>query len=243
MRLNGFRHGDHCTRDYLAGLSVGSVLDVGCGDGAFTRILAESLGSFEELRGVDPDKDSVDEARQLTDDRRIGYRVLADSELQRSDERFDLVTISNALHHLSHPIASIRRLIRYLAPAGMLLVREMVSDGLAPAEENSREIHHAKAEVDRACGRVHNATYTREQIRRIVHEGSGGWQFVFSCEEHSPVERESDALPYVRDYITHLTDDTLAHELERRLDEVAVSVREVGVAQPPRLTLVCRRNE
>lgn len=233
----------NCTRDYLRSLRVRSVLDVGCGDGAFTRLLAESLGAFDELLAIDPDKDSVDEARRLTDDRRIRFRVLADRDLQRSEERFDLVCISNALHHLTQPIVSVGRVSRCVAPDGMLLVREMISDGLTQAEQNSRDIHHTKAEVDRACGLVHNPTYTREQIRRIVHEGTGGWRVISSCEECSVPERESASLAYVRDYLSHLVDPALAAQLRSRLEQIAHSVALEGVAQPPRLTLVCRRSE
>lgn len=232
-----------CLDEFLSHLSPPKVLDVGCGDGVFTRRLADSLCSFQEILGIDPDKDSIDEARELTEHQKVRYRLLADRELQHSDARFDLVTISNALHHLSHPIASIGRIARYVRPGGHLLIREMVSDTLSTPEQNSREIHHVKAEVDRACGRVHNGTYTAEQIRRILHEGTGGWSIEFSCEEHSDVESHSESLAYVREYLSHLTDPGLAGELSRRLDAVAASIASVGVATPRRLILASRRPE
>ena len=229
---------ESCPQALLSPLSPHRVLDVGCGDGSFTRTLAALLRSAHEILGIDPEKDSIDEARTLTGDPRVRYRVLADHELIRASGRYNLVSISNTLHHLTQPVLSIRRVQTFLAPGGLLLVREMVSDGLTEAEVNSREIHHVKAEVDRACGRVHDPTYTREQIMRIVHEGAAGWKILASCEEHSTPVPDTGALDYVRGYLSHLSDQRLIELSGRRLDEVGAAIARVGIAQPPRLLVL-----
>ena len=237
-----------CLHRILAGLRAGEVLDVGCGSGSFTRALADTLTGARSIIGIDPDKDSVDEARRLTDDRRVRFRVLAGGEAPFADERFDLVAISNALHHLDDPVVVLDELRRMVRPGGFLVVQELVSDELAPAEQNGRDVHHFKARIDRLRGRSHEPTLTRSAVRELVR--SSGGVVEEECEIYDPAadtshtgvdgERVDEAIAFLAEYLPFAEGtpdyDDLAHEARRLASRLPAH----GIATPPRLLIRAR---
>jgi SAM-dependent methyltransferase len=237
-----------CLKRVLGGLYVGDVLDAGCGSGGFTRTLADMLGGARSIIGIDPDKDSVDEARRLTDDHRVRYRVLAAGDAPFGDDRFDLVAISNTLHHLDDPAAVLADLRRVTRPGGYLVVQELVCDGLSPAERNGRDVHHFKARIDRLRGRSHQPTLARGEVRELV--ASSGVLVEEECEIADPAgdaggetddrERVDEAIAFLGEYLPFaegLADyDELAREARRLTSELSG----YGIVTPPRLLIRAR---
>ena len=92
------------------------ILDVGCGEGALVRYLAEPGRS---LLGIDPDEASLRRAKALapagTEFRRCGLEDLA------GEGDFDAVTFSASLHHMDMERA-LDRACGLLAPGGLLLI-------------------------------------------------------------------------------------------------------------------------
>ncbi|MFW6261867.1 MAG: class I SAM-dependent methyltransferase [Spirochaetota bacterium] len=230
-----------CLHRILAGLRAGEVLDVGCGSGSFTRTLADTLTGARSIMGIDPDKDSVDEARRLTDDWRVRFRVLAGGDAPFGDERFDLVAISNALHHLEDPRAVLHDLRRMVRPGGYLVVQELVSDELAPAEENGRDLHHFKARIDRLRGRSHEPTLTRSAVRELVR--SSGGVVEEECEIHEPVaddEAVDEALAFLAEYLPFAEGTPDYDDLAGEAQRLAARLPAHGVVSPPRLLIRAR---
>lgn len=111
----------------LAGLSV---VDVGCGDGHFTRFMA-SEGA--DVIGVECSPEQLERARKQP---RIGnerYINGVGENLPVAPEQCDLVTFFNSLHHV--PVGSqMKALIdarRALRQDGMVYVAEPVAEGPA----------------------------------------------------------------------------------------------------------------
>lgn len=236
----------NCLQETLSPIRVYSALDVGCGQGAFTRTLANTLGSVEQIIGIDPDKDSLDEARNLTDDRRISYRLLSGYSMPYGAGRFDLVAISDALHHVPDPSRLLSLMLGVLAPNGWLVVQELVSDGLSRAEENGRDLHHFKSQIDRLNGRAHNPTFTRDELRALL--ASSAAVVEIECEVIDPgandsaelAERARYAQTFLPEYLEHAR-DTLAYEdLSREAVRIAERATAHGVATPPKLLIRAR---
>jgi 2-polyprenyl-3-methyl-5-hydroxy-6-metoxy-1,4-benzoquinol methylase len=233
-----------CLDTILAPLSVREVLDVGCGSGSFTRTLAEKLGGWRSIVGIDPDKDSIDEARRLTDDRRIRYRVLAAGDDSFGAGRFDLVTISNAIHHLDDPGSVFGALRRAARPGGHLVVAELVREGLRPAERNARDVHHLKARIDRLNGRSHRETYTRAEIRSLVE--AAGAAIEGECEITDPApgaggsEQAREAIGFLAEYLEFAADAPDYPVLQAEAQRLAAALSADGIAAPPRLLIRAR---
>ncbi|MBN1267297.1 MAG: class I SAM-dependent methyltransferase, partial [Anaerolineales bacterium] len=83
---------------------------------------------------------------------------------------FDLVLISNALHHLAEPEESIQEMMRVLKPGGLFMLREMYRDLQQGARRVHVDVHHWWACVDQLRGIPHFQTYTRRELIEITEK-------------------------------------------------------------------------
>ncbi len=90
-----------------------AVLDFGCGAGDFLRVVR---AAGYRCAGVEYEPSTVREAAN-----RAGVSVRTLEETLRSDDRFDVIHMSDVLPHLREPATSLRALERLLRPAGMFL--------------------------------------------------------------------------------------------------------------------------
>ena len=102
------------------------VLDVGCGDGALTLEIARFAG---HVTGIDVRADFLRRARAAA--RAAGVRNVrfakGDMEcLNREDDEFDLVTLSQSLHFSGDPARVLAEAVRVTAPGGAVLVIDLL---------------------------------------------------------------------------------------------------------------------
>jgi ubiquinone/menaquinone biosynthesis C-methylase UbiE len=153
-------------------------LDVACGDGSFTQLLHETLGHYELLVGLDIDASLLEEAEDRFADaypsREQSLRfVSADARaIPFMTASFDIVAVSNALHHVANVAETLDEIVRVAKPGGLLLIHEMVSDRLSPPQEVARDLHHFKARIDRAYGVSHRPTYSYSELEELLRRAS-----------------------------------------------------------------------
>ncbi len=100
---------------WLAPVSGGRLLDVGCGSGAALSFMKERGW---QVRGVDFDPQAVRLARER------GLEVSCGSleVLQFPDETFDAVTMSHVIEHLHDPAKTVGECLRVLKRGGRLVI-------------------------------------------------------------------------------------------------------------------------
>lgn len=106
-------------------------LEVGCGAGAFSRLMAETS---ERVLAIDLSPNMVGVARERSARfTNIDFRVADVLTLELPDERFDCVATIATLHHL--PAAEVLpKLKRALKPGGVLLILDLLqTEGLLDA--------------------------------------------------------------------------------------------------------------
>lgn len=117
----------HCAeaafRHLPAGRESGSLLDVGCGNGAFLKI-AKSLGY--QASGLEPDPKAAAYGRNEGLDVRAGR--LPGSNLPQGT--FDEITLLHVLEHFHRPVEALKELWSLLRPGGRLWVKVPNLDSL-----------------------------------------------------------------------------------------------------------------
>ena len=107
---------------------VHDVLDVGCGVGHWSQVLAPALPADAKVIGVDRDPLWIDKATARAAARglshRFQYRVSDAQTLPFADASFDLVTCQTVLIHVAHPKAVITEMARVTRPGGLVLAAE-----------------------------------------------------------------------------------------------------------------------
>ncbi|MEM7802231.1 MAG: class I SAM-dependent methyltransferase, partial [Chloroflexota bacterium] len=100
------------------------ILEIGCGDGRITKLLAESSDS---VYAIDPDSERVRLAQQAAPNASVA--VGSGEDLHFEANRFDLVIFTLSLHHHSDRLRALNEAARVVKPNGKILVIEPVADG------------------------------------------------------------------------------------------------------------------
>jgi ubiquinone/menaquinone biosynthesis C-methylase UbiE len=126
------------------------VLDVGCGTGYFTRVMAQAVAPDGTARGVDPSGEAIAYARRRTTLANCTFASGTAEALDATDGAYDIVVSSLMIHHLPETVRprAIREMFRVLRPGGSVLIAEF----RPPASRIGRRVvtaltgHHAMAE-------------------------------------------------------------------------------------------------
>jgi ubiquinone/menaquinone biosynthesis C-methylase UbiE len=102
------------------------VLDVGCGTGYFTRIMAQAVGPDGRAQGVDPSQDALARSRQLTRSTNCTFAQGQAENLDIPTGSIDVVVTTMMIHHLPEQTRpqAITEMLRVLRPGGQVLLAD-----------------------------------------------------------------------------------------------------------------------
>ena len=106
---------------HLEGLSISRILDLGCGTGRFSEVLAARFNA--EVIGLDPSQKMLEIAREKQRDARVHYQLGRAESIPLPSESIDLVFMSMSFHHFTDPIGAARECRRVLQPNGRVVIR------------------------------------------------------------------------------------------------------------------------
>jgi len=157
------------SKDILGQLLGGRVLDIATGSGGFIHFLLEGLPAYTEIIGLDNnERAAVAFATTFKDQPNIHFELGDALHLGFDQASFDLVCLSNSLHHFDDPQPVLRQMERVLRPGGHLLISEMYRDGQTETQLTHVYLHHWWAAVDTANGILHRETYQRQEIVELA---------------------------------------------------------------------------
>jgi len=146
---------------FVSRISKGErVLDIGCGNGALTRDIAERAEAY--VIGIDLNPDNIAKAKRRYAHPKVEYRV-GDALKDLPQERFDVVVLSNVLEHLSNRVEFLRKIQTTLNPSRILIrVPLYERDWRVPLKE--------ELGVDYRLDPTHRIEYTVEGFAEEVEE-------------------------------------------------------------------------
>ncbi|MDD4107756.1 MAG: class I SAM-dependent methyltransferase, partial [Prolixibacteraceae bacterium] len=167
------------------------VLDVGSGCGGFIPVIKQTFPDAK-ITGTDPDIRSLETARQKFPE--VNFLEMEAEKLQFEDNYFDVATISMALHHLPGVKKGLKEMRRVVKPEGWIIINELISNNLSPAQEVHKMYHHFRSRIDRLTGIYHRKSFTKEAILQMLKSSNIYVQFFFEYKKRINLVEKPDDL-------------------------------------------------
>ena len=97
------------------------LLDIGCGTGRFTLPIAKRFNFL--VTGADTSTEMLKKAKNKDRNGIIQWEIQDIHEMTYSDESFDVIFMSNVIHHCDAPAKALSECYRVLADSGVMLIR------------------------------------------------------------------------------------------------------------------------
>jgi ubiquinone/menaquinone biosynthesis C-methylase UbiE len=165
-----------------------AILDLGCGPGQLTRLMARAAGPAGRVLGIDRSGDQLAEARRAIDaageTAQVEFRegdVMALSLDETEWDSFDVAHARFLLEHVPDPLAVVRAMVRAVKPGGRIVLEDDEHEVLRlwPEPEGLMAVWHAYME---SYVRNGNDPFIGRKLGALLHQagalprrGTGIW--------------------------------------------------------------------
>lgn len=224
------------------------ILDVGTGTGNFIELITSCYKEYDSIIGIDTTEGVLNLARENFDDKRIVFRQMNGNQTDYPDNYFDIVCLSNSLHHLDEIKTLFKEMKRIVKTDGIIIVAEMISNDLTSKQMSHLKIHHFAAKTDRLKGDTHNETYTEKEINEVLRNRTSlsiqkSWllKILGSNEEEDLPDRFKWFEETVSRLIKRIPKELQTEELKQEGQEVVKYIQEHGFDTCPTLIVVMKK--
>jgi 2-polyprenyl-3-methyl-5-hydroxy-6-metoxy-1,4-benzoquinol methylase len=133
------------------------VLDIGCGNGALTFDLAKKAKFVD---GIDLDEKNIEVAKRKYNAENIEYK-LGDATKDLSEEKYDVIVLSNVLEHIENRVEFLRKL-KKLAPKILIRVPMINRDWIT--------LYKRELGVEWRSDKTHYVEYTLETLKEELEK-------------------------------------------------------------------------
>ena len=221
------------------------ILDVGTGNGNFIRVITSLIHDFSEIIGIDLIEGSIEGCKKNFKDERINFFRMDALKMDFEDNVFDIVCLSNSLHHLEDINGVLIEMERVLKPGGALLFCEMMSNNLTKRQYSHLLMHHYAAEIDRERGSYHDITFTNKRILEILDGSSSlaindAWDLTYPRRDENS-EEEVEWLFETIDRLKEGVKDPKRKEYyDKQADEVKKYIKKHGFDSATQLIVILK---
>jgi len=215
-------------KEILEKIEAPTILDIGTGSGQFVSMITGVCGHYKKIVGIDTLDRAIDAANKNNSNDRITYKV---QDVMTMDEKFDIVCLSNSLHHFENPKAIIDKMIDLTHSGGKIIIQEMYQDHQTDEQMSHVKLHHFWAKIDRLTGNVHNDTFFKSEIiGHLSHDKlklvdvwdvDFGEKYVYTSEDFAFLKNSIyNSLKKIESLNEYTTLKKTGEILDKRLDEV-----------------------
>jgi len=156
-------------RTKLGLISGGKILDVATGTGDFINTIMKALKDYNCFVGVDISEKDLESAKKQFRGQPVKLMKMNAESLEFANNSFDTVCMAYSLHHLKRVRRVLAEMRRVLRPGGNLIIQEELCDGKQTEAQKTNLLQHTwDAEIDSLLGQIHNPTFTKHRIQKVI---------------------------------------------------------------------------
>jgi len=232
-------------QSFFNGFKGAKILDVGTGNGNFLRIVTALYNDYSKITGIDLSEVFLEECRKTFDDERIEFLSMDAYNMEFEDDTYDIVCLSNSLHHLEDLDKALKEMERVLKPGGAIVFCEMVNNNLTKKQRSHLLIHHYAAEVDRTRGVFHDETFSDKQILQILRDKSSlDIKMAWTLNHPSDDSSSNDDITWLFDTIDRVNKRVEGFDNKeyfyKKADKMKKYIKKYGFKSAPQLMTVLR---
>ncbi len=230
-------------KERLGEISGGRVLDVGTRSGEFILKLKAGLKDYSEIIGIDFDEKTIKATKEKYESDNIHFLHMDAGRMEFETNSFDIVCISNTLHHLPDVEKILNEMKRVLKPGGLFIVNEMFCDCQEEDQLTHVYLHHIEGAIDRLLGTCHNETFKKQKI--IDHVKQIGLDIIDAFEDKETDTNLRDKLANkvntIDKKIEKVKDFPEYEDLGQRGEEIKQRFAEVGIARCTQMIVIGKK--
>ncbi|MFP4478806.1 MAG: class I SAM-dependent methyltransferase [Candidatus Izemoplasmatales bacterium] len=161
-------------KKYLETYENPRILDIGSGKGDFIKLIDYIFQDYQEIIGIDiVDYLMEMDASAFNNNPKVKWMGKEVLETNFPKNSFDIISLSNTLHHIQDIESIFKQMEMLLKPGGMLIVNElMAADDLTEGQISHQLLHSFAAKVDHEIGKLHAQIFTKENIINAIKKYS-----------------------------------------------------------------------
>ncbi|HTF82030.1 MAG TPA: methyltransferase domain-containing protein [Cytophagales bacterium] len=231
----------------IATFPQNQILEIGTGKGQFIPTLKKLAPHYGKIIAVDPNEAFIFHAKKIfAQDGSVEFWVMDPNHTSFEDHSFDIIAMSNVLHHLPPHNQVFQELKRLLKPEGLVIVVELYCDGAQSEQQHTHILqHHFRAEVDSRKGIFHDFTFQRQKIIDMLLKN--GLE-ILNTEDYNDEERMNSRNGEFYDDVVNGITKTIGlaetfpfkHAYVERGNEILQRIKEVGFMMPTQLVAIAQ---
>lgn len=228
---------------FLKETKPSQILDVGTGSGNFIDLINSIYKEYTSIIGIDEIEAAIVSAtKNFKSNSKVSFCKMDASSMTYENDSFDLVCLSNSLHHLGDIKGIFKEMERVLKPGGYLLLAEMISNNLTAKQKSHLLMHHFAAKLDRLEGHVHNDTYNDTTILELCKNNSDlefvdNWILQYEGEkENSDVQ-----IKWLLEAVDRLANKANDDDIFKEATEIKEYVKMNGFDSCPTMIVVIKK--
>jgi ubiquinone/menaquinone biosynthesis C-methylase UbiE len=157
-------------KKYLNQYENPRILDIGSGKGDFIGLIDFIYQDYSEIIGID----IVDYLSEMNEaafnhNPKIKFMDMDVLDTTFPKNSFDIISLSNTLHHIKDIKSIFDQMEALLKPGGMMIVSELISkNDLTDKQFSHQLLHSFAAKVDHELNKVHAQVFTKENVMLAI---------------------------------------------------------------------------
>jgi ubiquinone/menaquinone biosynthesis C-methylase UbiE len=140
-----------------------NLIDICSGSGEFLNYFENEIKHIKDITCID-----IIDKKITNENFKAKFIKMNSEKINFQDENFDIVTLSNSLHHIENLDKSLFEIKRIMKSKGVFIINEMCSDNLNNSQITHKILHHLAGEIDSSNNIFHRKTFKREEIIDII---------------------------------------------------------------------------